>query len=108
MKTGDIVLIPFPFAELTNIKARPAVIICLTKDKYQDIIIAAISSVIPAILSDNEMTISPNSHNKLKVQSVVKIDRLATLKQSDIIAPLGQLNTSEIAIFRTVFKSLID
>ncbi len=33
MKTGDIVIIPFPFAELTNIKARPAVVIAETKDK---------------------------------------------------------------------------
>ncbi len=45
MNTGTIVLIPFPFAELTNIKVRPALIISTTKDKYQDLILSAISSV---------------------------------------------------------------
>ena len=37
MKTGDIIFIPFPFAELTNKKVRPAVVIALTKDKYRDV-----------------------------------------------------------------------
>ena len=44
MSTGDIVLIPFPFAELTHVKARPAVVIAETADAYKDIIVAAISS----------------------------------------------------------------
>lgn len=32
MNTGDIVLIPFPFAEFTNRKVRPAVVVCETAD----------------------------------------------------------------------------
>ena len=47
MTIGSIVLIPFPFSELTNIKVRPAFIVCTTKDKYQDLIMCAISSVVP-------------------------------------------------------------
>jgi hypothetical protein len=42
MKTGEIVLIPFPFAELTNVKARLSVILAETDDRYKDIIVAAI------------------------------------------------------------------
>ena len=34
MKTGDILLIPFPFSELTHVKLRPALVIAKTKDKY--------------------------------------------------------------------------
>ena len=30
MNTGDIVVIPFPFAELTNKKVRPAIVVCET------------------------------------------------------------------------------
>ncbi len=43
MKTGDIVLLPFPFAELTNTKVRPTVVVCETKDKYKDLVVCAIS-----------------------------------------------------------------
>lgn len=35
MKTGDIVLIPFPFSELTQVKLRPAIVITVTKDKLK-------------------------------------------------------------------------
>ena len=36
MKIGEIILIPFPFAEFTNKKVRPAVVVCETKDKFKD------------------------------------------------------------------------
>lgn len=39
MKTGDIILIPFPFTELKNVKVRPAVVITETADRYKDLVI---------------------------------------------------------------------
>ena len=89
MQTGDIILIPFPFAELTSVKIRPAVIATITKDSYQDIVICAISSVIPSSLSDNEFTVSPGGANSLRVKSVVKVDRIVTLKQRNVISPVN-------------------
>lgn len=38
MKTGEVILIPFPFADLTNKKVRPAVVICETKDFYKNLL----------------------------------------------------------------------
>jgi len=74
MKTGDIVLIPFPFAELTNKKVRPAVVIC------------AISSVVPSQLSKNEMKLPSNEITGLRVPSILKMDRIVTAKREDVIA----------------------
>lgn len=108
MKTGDIILIPFPFAELANVKVRPAVIATATKDKYKDIVICAISSVIPRTLSDNEFIIQPGGANKLRVQSVVKVDRIVTLKKKNVIAQLGNLDKNQLRIFKEKFKGLVD
>jgi mRNA interferase MazF len=108
MKIGDIILIPFPFTDLTTSKARPVVVATITKDRYKDLVIAAISSVVPIHLTGNEMLISPSLYNKLKVNSVLKIDRLATVKQVDMIAPLGQLDSSELKLFQSIFKKLVD
>lgn len=80
MKTGDIILIPFHFAEATHVKVRPSVVVALTKDKFSDVVVCAISSVIPKSISDNEIVISPNKTNKLRVKSVIKVDRIVTLK----------------------------
>jgi len=86
MKTGDIILIPFPFAELTNRKVRPATLVCETKDVYKDLVLCAISSVIPAKLSENEMLLSVDKENGLRKESVLKIDRIVTAKEQDVIA----------------------
>ena len=108
MQTGDIVLIPFPFSELTNIKVRPASVIAETKDKYRDLILAAVSSQIPVKTSSAEIIIQPDSLNDLRVTSVIKVDRIFTLKAKNIITRLGKLNASQIANLKFVFTSLVN
>lgn len=80
MNTGDIVLLPFPFAELTNRKVGPAVVVCETKDKFGDLVLCAISSVVPSVLNDNEISLNPDETNKLRANSIIKVDRIVTLK----------------------------
>ncbi|MDX1939309.1 MAG: type II toxin-antitoxin system PemK/MazF family toxin [Saprospiraceae bacterium] len=107
MTTGAIVLIPFPFAEGTTKKVRPAVVVCQTKDKYQDLVICAISSVVPTALSDNEILLQPSNFNGLRAISVLKIDRIVTAKRRDVIAQLGVLDVKELANFKVIFKNLV-
>ncbi len=108
MKTGDIVLLPFPFAELTNTKVRPTVVICETRDKYKDLVVCAISSVVPTNLSVNEILLQNDTNNKLRVVSVIKVDRIFTAKQQDVIVRLGELNQTDLENFKEKFKSLIE
>lgn len=107
MKTGNIILVPFPFSELTNIKVRPAVVISTTKDKYEDVIVSAISSVIPDSISANEIIIESNSVNNLRVKSVLKVDRIVTIKKESVIAMIGSLSENELNLFKSVFKDLV-
>jgi len=107
MKTGDIILIPFPYAEHTHVKVRPAVFITTTKDKFSDVVASAISSVIPKSISENEIIIEPNRSNKLRVKSVIKVDRIVTLKKQDKIADLGNLTETELKIFKRKFCALV-
>lgn len=108
MKIGDIILIPFPFAELTNKKVRPAVVITETKDKYKDIVVSAISSVIPKKASERELLIKPNKTNKLRVESVIKADRIVTLKREDKIADLGKLTQQELSEYKSILVKMIN
>lgn len=107
MTTGNIILVPFPFSELTNIKVRQAVVILTTKDKYQDVIVSAISSVIPDSISANEIIIESNSINNLRVKSVLKVDRIITIKKESVIAMIGSLSENELNLFKSVFKDLV-
>ena len=108
MKTGDIVLLPFPFAELTNTKVRPTVVVCETKDKYKDLVVCAISSVVPKNLTENEIPLQNDKHNNLRAVSIVKVDRIFTAKRQDVIAKLGELSQSDLDKFKEKFKSLVE
>ena len=108
MRTGDIVLISFPFSELTNAKVRPALVITVTRDKYPDLVLCAISSQVPSQISSNEFLLTPSALNRLRVTSVLKIDRIFTLKAEKVVATLGTLSATELVRFRIIFKSLVD
>jgi mRNA interferase MazF len=107
MKTGEIVLIPFPFAELTNRKVRPAAVVCETKDVYKDLVLCAISSVVPSKLSENEILLNIDKENGLRKESVLKIDRIVTAKEQEVIAKIGKLNKTDLIEFKKKFKNLV-
>ena len=108
MNTGDIILIPFPFAELTAVKLRPAIVIAETKDKYKDLVLSAVSSQIPSSITATEILVKPDSANGLRAKSVIKVDRIFTLKSEKVIAKIGRLSTAELATFKMIFRSLVD
>ena len=108
MNIGDIVLIPFPLADLNNKKIRPAIVICVTKDKFKDILVYAISSVVPKILNQNEILLQPDKINNLRAISVAKINRIVTAKYTNILNQLRKLNENSLNNFCEIFKGLID
>jgi mRNA interferase MazF len=108
MKTGDIVLIPFPFSELTQVKLRPAIVITVTKDKFKDLVLCAVSSQVSAVLSSVEIIINPDTSNGLRVKSVIKVDRIFTLKSEKVVAKTGELSAELLNNFKNIFKSLVD
>ena len=107
MKIGDIILIPFPYAELTKTKVRPAVVIAETVDKFKDLVVSSISSVVPCEISTREILLKPNGINNLRANSIIKVDRIVTLKRTDVIADLGKLSGKELTEFKSVLSSLI-
>ena len=108
MKTGDIILVPFPFAEFVDRKVRPCVVICKTKDRYQDLVVSAISSVLPGQLNENEILVNSDSYNNLRTDSVIKVDRIVTVKKNDIIARIGTLKKKHKEEFIRKFKNLVE
>jgi mRNA interferase MazF len=54
---GDVVLVPFPFTDLTAIKQRPALVLSPDRlnQKRPDLVVAAITSQVPAVLGEDEI-----------------------------------------------------
>ena len=76
METGDIILIPFPFSELSQAKLRPALVICETSDGYKDLVLSAITSVLHEPLFKNEILLKPDDKNGLRIDSILRCDRI--------------------------------
>lgn len=90
---GKIVVVPFPFTDLSLIKRRPALI--LHETKY-DIVVAYISSVMPPVISPEDVLV-PQSRPSfvgtgLLSDSVIMLDKLATVEKSLIIRTLGEVD----------------
>jgi mRNA interferase MazF len=99
-KRGDVVLVAFPFIDLTTFKTRPALVISCESlnHKYNDIIAIAITSQIPKILSEDEFLLSLEDQQKagLPKRSIVKIGKIVTLDQRLVRKRLGNLSASTL------------
>ncbi len=84
MKIGDIVIVSFPFTNLVSYKARPAVVIAETPDEYKDVLVSLITSVVPPQLNSVQIRLLTNETNNLKVNSVIKVYRIATIENDKI------------------------
>lgn len=90
---GKIVLVPFPFTDLTSAKLRPALVIY---EGDKDVILVFISSKIPSELSEADILITKNHSGfktaGLKVDSVIRLDKIATVLKDLIVGEIGEIN----------------
>ena len=86
---GDVIVLEFPFSDLSAYKRRPALIIKVPKG--EDIIICQITAKsqeesVEILLKNEDF-----NKGKLKRDSFVRIDKIATIKKSRIKYKIGSL-----------------
>ncbi len=89
---GKIVLIPFPFTDLTSTKLRPALVLI---ESEKDCVVAFMSSRVPAQRSPTEVLIRQDHEEfagtGLKRSSVVRLDKVATVSKSLMLGEIGEI-----------------
>jgi len=89
---AKIVLIHFPFSDLSATKLRPALVI---HESDQDVVVAFISSKVPSHLLDSDLLISADHLSfpttGLKRSSVIKFDKVATVSKDLIEGEIGMI-----------------
>jgi len=93
MKKGSIILIPFPFSDLSGSKIRPAVVL---NNSGVDITICFISSQLKWKI-DCDVFVFPSVNNGLKVPSLIRIGKIETIDSALVLGLLGELSNAEIA-----------
>ena len=95
MTKHKIVLIPFPFDDLSSAKVRPA--ICLTDPigVHKHVVLAFITSRVPAELLPTDFVLADNdpefAATGLRVSSALQLHRMMTITTGVILRELGTL-----------------
>ena len=88
---GKIILIPFPFTDLTSTKLRPALVLY---EGEKDVVAAFISSrtdkpkPIDIIINEKNVEFKQTG---LKLTSTIRLDKVATLSKDLIIGEIGEI-----------------
>jgi mRNA interferase MazF len=94
-KRGDVVLVPFPFTDLTGTKQRPALVV--SDDAFnstrEDVLVVAITSQVPINLKADEFLI-PTAELAvcgLPKPSIIRLLKLVSLHQQLVIKRIGRM-----------------
>lgn len=91
MKKGDVVLVPFPFTDLTGTETRPAV--GLVADGL-DVTLAFVTTQ-TGWQTPNDLMLNPSPTNGIRKPSLVRTSKLAMIDAKLVFGKLGELSDSE-------------
>jgi len=94
MNKGNIVLIPFPFSDLSGAKNRPAVVLIETDE---DVTIAFITTQLKW-KSEFDVLLPPSEMNGLKKISLIRLNKMATIDKELVLGRLGSLDEPSIRL----------
>ncbi len=105
---GDVVLVPFPFTDLSAVKQRPTLVLSpdrLNKGRI-DVIVAAITSQIPDVIGEDDIFLSDADRRTagLPKASIIKLGKIFTIHQGLIRKKLGRLPDSTV---ETILQKLV-
>jgi len=102
MAKGDIVLITFPFTDLSGSKLRPAVVLA---DTNLDLTVCFITTQI-GWQEPTDVLLSPTATNGLRKQSLIRTSKIATLDKALAKGLLGKLEPTELTEINSKLKIL--
>lgn len=92
MQKGDIILVPFPFTDLSGNKLRPAIVLAQTP---MDIIVCFVTSQLQW-QEEGDIILKPTSINGIKRTSLIRVNKITTLEKTLALGKIGSLEKSEI------------
>jgi mRNA interferase MazF len=103
MQKGDIVLIPFPFTDLSGNKLRPAVVLAVTK---LDLTVCFITSQLQW-QEPTDVVLQPKVSNGIKKPSLIRVSKIATLDKTLTLGKIGSIDTLESNDLNIKLKQLL-
>jgi len=102
MPKGDIVLIPFPFTDLSGSKLRPALILAETS---LDLTLSFITTQLQWQES-TDILLQPNLINGIKKTSLIRLSKIATIKKILVKGKIGSIAQMQVADLNQKLKAI--
>ena len=94
----DVVLVPFPFDDLSGQKVRPAVCLSDAGGVHPHVVLAFVSSVLPSVPEPSDLLLTPAmpefARTNLRVASALRLHRIVTISATVVRRRLGVLAPS--------------
>jgi len=108
---GDIVVVKFPFLLKEGYevqKGRPALVINDTaiNKRYDDVILAAITSQIPSEIKEMEIVLEPKELTGLAKRSLLRLDFIMTIPTKLISRKIGSISEKITEVIDNKLKRL--
>lgn len=91
-KRGDVILVPFPFSDLSGSKKRPALVLAVNND-WRELVCMMLTSSPKGIM---EIPVSHLDSTGLPKPTVARIHRLFSIDQSIVLKKLGSLHPEDL------------
>src|SRR5213593_1234521 len=111
MHAGEIYLAQFPFGDVPGMKLRPVLLLTGTIGPIPEVLVAYISSVVPAQPLPSDLLLDPakpefqNTH--LKTVSALRLHTVATIHSSSIVRYLGEIDGATKQSVTAKLKTLL-
>ena len=111
MQPGEIYLARFPFGDVPGMKLRPVLLLTGAVGSVPEVLVAYISSVVPAQPLPSDVVVNP-AHAEfqathLKVVSVIRLHKLASIHTSSLARYLGHLEPAHRSAIGTRLRHLL-
>jgi mRNA interferase MazF len=108
-RKGDVVLVNYPYTDMTTLSVRPAVVICgsLYQSEQPDIIFSALTTNIHAATESLDYVLQDWQAAGLRYETAFK-PVIATLEPSLIVHHIGSLTPRDLTEIETRLKSALE
>ena len=109
-RQGDIVLIPFPYSDVSATKQRPVLVLSNTNynQMQSDLVVAAITSNLTSKTYTIQITAADLDEGLLRATSAVRADKIYTFSNQIVIKKFGHLKPSLFTEVKQQFMHLLD
>lgn len=109
LKPGDLLLVAFPFTDLSTTRCRPAVVLSPSRfhATTDDIVVCMVTSRVRGLTEEVPLAACDLARGSIPRASVALVSKLATLHRSTVARVIGRLSPDKLSEVRAALAAFL-